>query len=179
MLITASNSITPWRSILRLWRVKSARPSTRLAEEKGIELVTEASGPLIVAGDPARRRQLLTNLLDNAIRFTEPAGSVTVRVDRCADCAMLRVTDTGIGSPAAHLPHLFERFYQADVARSSGGFGLGPSICRLIVKAHGGTIEARNGELKGAEFTVILPLENVTRSRPETASITMSPAEVI
>jgi signal transduction histidine kinase len=85
--------------------------------------------------------------------------------------AMLRVKDTGIGIPAAHLPHLFERFHQADSARSTGGCGLGLSICRWIVKAHGGTIEARNGEVNGAEFTVVLPLENVTSSRPETASI--------
>jgi signal transduction histidine kinase len=124
-----------------------------------------------VTGDTSRLRQLVTNLLDNAIRFTEPGGSVTLRVNRSADCAMLQVKDTGIGIPAVHLPHLFERFHQVDPARSSGGCGLGLSICRWIVKAHGGSIEARNGEVNGAEFTVVLPLENVTSSRPETASI--------
>ncbi len=133
-----------------------------LAEEKGIQLVTHASSPVTVAGDPSRLRQMVTNLLDNAIRFTEPGGSVTLRLDRVQDCAMLRVVDTGVGIPAMHLPHLFERFYQADVARSSGGCGLGLSICRWIVKAHGGTIEVRNGEVKGAEFTVVLPLVAVS-----------------
>jgi signal transduction histidine kinase len=92
--------------------------------------------------------------------------------------AMLRVKDTGIGIPAVHLPHLFERFHQADPARSSGGCGLGLSICRWIVKAHGGTIEARNGEVNGAEFTVVLPLENVTSSRPETDSIIANSGEL-
>ena len=112
-----------------------------LAEEKGIQLVTDTRSPVTVTGDPSRLRQLVTNLLDNAIRFTEPGGSVTLRVDGIADRAMLRVKDTGIGIPAMHLPHIFERFYQADAARSSGGCGLGLSICRWIVKAHGGTIE--------------------------------------
>ena len=142
-----------------------------LAEEKRIQLFTQTSSPVTVAGDPSRLRQLLTNLLDNAIRFTEPGGSVTLRVDSIADCATLRVKDTGIGIPAVHLPHIFERFYQADAARSSGGCGLGLSICRWIVNAHGGTIEARNREINGAEFTVVLPLRNANLSRPETASI--------
>jgi signal transduction histidine kinase len=86
-------------------------------------------------------RQLVTNLLDNAIRSTEPGGSVTLRVDGFADRALLRVKDTGIGIPALDLPHIFERFFQVDAARCSGACGLGLSICRWIVKAHGGTIE--------------------------------------
>ena len=75
---------------------------------------------------------------------------------------MLRVKDTGIGIPAVHLPHVFERFYQADAARSSGGCGLGLSICRWIVKAHGGTIEVDSRGLQGTEFTVDLPLSTIT-----------------
>src|SRR5262249_1507169 len=109
-----------------------------LAEERGIRLVTEVSGLVPVGGDGAGRRQLVTNRVENAVRFTEPGGSVTLRVDGVADRAILRVTDTGIGIPAEHLPHVFERFYQANDARSSGGCGLGLSICRWIVKAHGG-----------------------------------------
>jgi two-component system, OmpR family, heavy metal sensor histidine kinase CusS len=132
-----------------------------LAEEKGIQLITHARSPVTVAGDASRLRQLVTNLLDNAIRFTEPGGSVTLWVDGIADRAMVRVKDTGIGIPAMRLPHIFERFYQADAARSSEGCGLGLSICRWIVNAHGGTIEARNGEVNGAEFTVRLPLTNI------------------
>jgi heavy metal sensor kinase len=142
-----------------------------LAEEKGIQLITETASPVTVTGDPARLRQLVTNLLDNALRFTERGGSVTLRIDRTAEKAQLRVQDSGIGIPAVHLPHLFERFYQADAARSSGGCGLGLSICRWIVKAHGGTIEASNGEPRGAEFTVILPAKSVSSSRPNTSAI--------
>jgi two-component system heavy metal sensor histidine kinase CusS len=134
-----------------------------LAEEKGIRLLTQTSRPVAVAGDPSRLRQLVTNLLDNAIRFTEPGGSVTLQVESTANRAMLRVKDTGIGIAAAHLPHVFERFYQADGARSSGGCGLGLSICRWIVKAHGGTIEASSKEALGAEFTVNLPASRSER----------------
>jgi heavy metal sensor kinase len=136
-----------------------------LAEEKGIELVTDTKSPVPVTGDPSRLRQLVTNLLDNAIRFTEQGGSVTLRVNAIADRAVLRVKDTGIGIPAMHLPHIFERFYQVDAARSSGACGLGLSICRWIVEAHAGTIEVRNGDVKGAEFTVFLPLGNETETR--------------
>jgi heavy metal sensor kinase len=131
-----------------------------LAEEKGVQLITDTSATVTVTGDPSRLRQLVTNLLDNAIRFTEPGGSVTLRVDGIKDWATLCVKDTGNGIPAVHLPHIFERFYQADVARSSGGYGLGLSICRWIVKAHGGTIEVCTGADKGTEFTVSLPLKS-------------------
>jgi heavy metal sensor kinase len=143
-----------------------------LAEERGIRLVAEVSGPVTVAGDPSRLRQLVTNLVENAVRFTEPGGSVTLRVVGVADRAMLRVKDTGIGIPAEHLPHIFERFYQADVARSSGGCGLGLSICRWIVKAHGGAIEADSGQGKGAAFTVILPLATAERMQSSVAATT-------
>ena len=149
-----------------------------LAEEKGVQLVTDICVPVTVAGDRSRLGQLVTNLLDNAIRFTDSGGTVTLQVDGVADRAILRVSDTGFGIPAVHLPHIFERFYQEDAARSAGGFGLGLSICRWIVKAHGGTIEARNGEVKGAEFRVVLPLRSVATSQPETAS-TIASGEVL
>lgn len=129
-----------------------------LAEERGTRLVAHLAGPATIVGDPSRIRQMITNLLDNAIRFTEPGGSVTLHVDRVADRAVLRVADTGIGIPAAHLPHIFERFYQVNGARASGGCGLGLSICRWIVTAHGGAIQADSGGIVGTEFRVTLPL---------------------
>jgi signal transduction histidine kinase len=129
-----------------------------LAEEREIRLIAEAPGPVTVAGDPSRLRQLVTNLVDNAVRFTEPGGTVMLEVVGVADRAILSVTDNGIGIPAEHLPHVFERFYQAAAARNSGGCGLGLSICRWIVQAHGGTIQVKSGEGKGAEFAVTLPL---------------------
>lgn len=142
-----------------------------LAEERGIRLAAEFSGPVTVAGDPSRLRQLATNLVDNAIRFTEPGGTVTLRVEGIADRAILRVVDTGIGIPAEHLPHVFERFYQADAARGSGGCGLGLSICRWIVQAHGGTIEAAGGAVGGTVFTAALPKASSHADRPETATV--------
>ena len=127
-----------------------------LAEERGIHLVAEVAGPVVVAGDPSRLRQLVTNLVDNAIRFTGPDGSVVVRVEGDAGRATLRVRDTGIGILAEHLPHIFERFYQVDPARTAAG-GLGLSICRWIAQAHGGSIGATGGTPRWAEFVVTLP----------------------
>src|SRR5262249_17431633 len=142
-----------------------------LAEERGIRLAAEVANPATIAGDPSRIRQLVTNLVDNAIRFTEPGGSVTVGVEGVADRAILRVADTGIGIPAEHLPHIFERFYQADAARASGGCGLGLSICRWIARAHGGTIEARNAPGRGTVFMVMVPLMRSIPTRPEAAHL--------
>src|SRR5262249_9033559 len=111
-----------------------------VAEEKGVDLVTQVAGPVTVTGDSSRLRQLVTNLLDNALRFTGRGGSVAVRVGRGVGRARIQVRDSGPGIPPEHLPHVFERFYQADTARAAGGCGLGLSICRWIVQAHGGSI---------------------------------------
>jgi heavy metal sensor kinase len=131
-----------------------------VAEEKGVDLVTEITGPVTITGDPSRLRQLMTNLLDNALRFTDGGGSAVVSVGRGERTAIICVRDTGPGISAEHLPHVFDRFYQADSSRASGGCGLGLSICRWIVQAHGGSIEAASTEGKGAEFTVELPVRH-------------------
>ena len=128
-----------------------------LAEERGVTLNWDHPGPVPARGDLARLRQLLTNLVDNAIKFTGPTGTVTIRLEPAADHAGLVVADTGTGIPAEHLPHVFERFYQADPARSIGGTGLGLSICRWITEAHGGSIHARSERGRGSTFTVTLP----------------------
>jgi two-component system sensor histidine kinase BaeS len=118
---------------------------------------------------------LITNLVDNAIRFTQPGGSATIGVESFGaegplPTAILSVIDTGIGIPAEHLPHIFDRFYQVDAARASGGCGLGLSLCRWIVMAHGGTIEARSAPGEGTVFTVRLPMAPVVPARPEATS---------
>ena len=96
-----------------------------LAEERDVTLSWDGPAPLHVTGDPSRIRQLLTNLLDNAIKFTEPGGRVTVRIEQTDAHVRLAVVDTGVGIAPEHLPHIFERFYQADPARSVQGAGWG------------------------------------------------------
>lgn len=113
-----------------------------------------------VEADPERMGQVLGNLLDNALRHTPPGGHVTVAVNRNPAGVRFTVTDTGEGIPAAHLPHVFERFYRADAARDRdhGGSGIGLAIARAIVAEHGGRITAASdGPGTGATFTVTLP----------------------
>ena len=128
-----------------------------LAEERDVRLSCDAPEPAHVLGDPSRLGQLVANLLDNALKFTEPGGEVVVSVSRGPYEVRLVVSDTGIGIPGDQLSHVFERFFRADAARSSGGSGLGLSICRGIVESHDGTIRASSEPDRGSSFTVILP----------------------
>jgi signal transduction histidine kinase/ActR/RegA family two-component response regulator len=146
--------------------VHEAIDSVRLAaDSKGIRLrlIHEAlgQGGGLVNGDPDRLQQVVWNLLTNAIKFTPRGGAVSVRIDRVGSGVRLSVSDTGRGIGPSFLPHVFDRFRQADASstRRHGGLGLGLSICRHLVELHGGTIDARSdGEAKGATFTVMLPL---------------------
>jgi heavy metal sensor kinase len=113
--------------------------------------------PTEYTGDPERLAQVITNLLSNAIEYNRENGEIRVTVQPQNNAAVIMVTDTGIGIAAADLPHLFERFYRADKSRSSGHNGLGLAICKAIVEAHGGTIEASSEETGGTTFTVRLP----------------------
>ena len=130
-----------------------------LAQDRDVELVLVARASPTVLGDGARLRQLVGNLVDNALKHTPPGGKITVAVSRNAGSAELRVRDTGPGIPSEHLPHVFDRFYRADRARSTqhgSAAGLGLAICRTIARAHGGSLSARN-EHPGAVFIVRLP----------------------
>jgi CheY-like chemotaxis protein len=114
-----------------------------------------------VRGDPARLQQVIWNLLSNAVKFTPRGGRVEVRLARVGTQAELRVQDTGRGISAAFLPHLFQRFRQADStpAREHGGLGLGLAIVKQLVELHGGQVRATSaGEDRGATFVVELPL---------------------
>jgi heavy metal sensor kinase len=137
-----------------------------LAEERGVGLGWDRTPPTPVVGDPSRLGQLITNLLDNALKFTEPGGAVAVSVQTRGDRVRLTVSDTGIGIPADHLPHIFERFYQANDARTSEGSGLGLSICRWIAEVHGGGIGATSDPGAGSVFTVTLPLAEERAASP-------------
>jgi len=129
-----------------------------LAELRGVTLHRDlASAPC--EGDPDRLAQVITNLLSNAIHYNVENGEVRVITRREGSQAVCIVSNTGPGIPAESLPHIFERFYRADRARTGGAgrTGLGLAISRAIVQAHGGTIEARSREGEGATFTVRLP----------------------
>jgi heavy metal sensor kinase len=131
-----------------------------LAEDKGIAVACNVQGKVSVDGDRARIKQVVVNLLDNAIKYTPPGGTINLNVHARGGNAVLEVVDTGMGIPASALPHIFERFYRVDQARSrdAGGAGLGLAIVKSICAAHGGKVEVESAEGKGSQFTVELPL---------------------
>jgi two-component system sensor histidine kinase BaeS len=134
-----------------------------VAEDRSIRLLVDAPSGVTVWGDARQLRQVLSNLLDNAIRFTPAGGSVIVslRKDSQSDTATMTVEDTGCGIEPRHLPWVFDRFFQTDDARDRGvagrGGGLGLAICRSIVERHGGRMGVRSEVGKGSRFTVTLP----------------------
>lgn len=134
-----------------------------LAEEKGILFRSEVATNVYVEGDRSRLQQVVVNLIANAIKYTPEAGEVAVSVSREDGTAVLEVSDNGVGIPAYALPHIFERFYRADKARSrqSGGAGLGLAIVKAICTAHGAEIKVSSQEGHGSRFTVELPLLEV------------------
>jgi signal transduction histidine kinase len=128
----------------------------RESRERNIVLATEVMpGAGEIIGDPDRLEQALQNLAANALRHTPPGGSILLQAASTVEAIKLTVRDSGPGIADEHLPLIFDRFYKADVARASGGSGLGLSIVRGIVEAHGGTITARNDG--GAVFELTLP----------------------
>jgi two-component system sensor histidine kinase CiaH len=133
----------------------------RIAEARDIQGTVSVSGPVTVAGDEVRLRQLLLILIDNALKYTDPGGQVQVSLSRVDNRARLVVQDTGIGIPPEDVPHIFERFYRVDRAREheSGGTGLGLAIARWIVQAHHGTIKVESELSKGTKFQVELPAQ--------------------
>lgn len=133
-----------------------------LAEDKGCRFTAHLQDAPHVLGDVGQLKQLVINLLDNAIRHTPKNGSVTVTMQSSTDTIRLAVEDTGSGIATEHLPHIFERFYRADRARDreSGGTGLGLAIAQEIVLAHNGTINVQSEIGKGSVFTVSLPTLN-------------------
>ncbi len=143
--------------------VESALETVRpAAEAKGIRLeIKEDADVSHISGDPNRLQQVIWNLLSNAIKFTPNDGRVTLEIERDNDFVELRVKDTGVGIKEEFLPHVFDRFRQADASsiRKFGGLGLGLAIVRHITEMHGGTVEVfSEGEDKGSTFIVRLPL---------------------
>jgi signal transduction histidine kinase len=131
-----------------------------LAEDKGISVQCNSKQSVLVEGDRARLKQVVVNLLDNAIKYTSSGGSIQLNVTRQNGHAILDVTDTGIGIPPEAVPHVFERFFRVDKARSrdEGGAGLGLSIVKSICTAHGAEVQVESAVGKGSRFRIQLPL---------------------
>jgi signal transduction histidine kinase len=113
-----------------------------------------------VLGDQDRLKQLILNLVDNALKYTPPGGKVWLSLAKANGNAQISVADTGVGIPAEDLPRIFDRFYRVDKARSRnmGGSGLGLSIAYWIARAHGGDIEVSSVVGEGTEFRITLPI---------------------
>ena len=130
------------------------------ANEKGVRLVADCHVPVVVPGDERWLRQLVVNLVDNAVKFSPAGGSVTVGTTGDGGVAILSVADSGPGIPEEALGRVFERFYRVDYARSHGaapGFGLGLAIASWVAEAHGGRIAAANRAGGGTVFSVHIP----------------------
>ena len=142
---------------LVLSAIEQVRPQ---AQVKQIELLSDISSSALLLADPRRLEQVVSNLLWNAIKFTDPPGQVRVELKGTGNQLTLTVSDTGAGIAPSFLPHVFEWFRQADArSRSQSGLGLGLGIVRHIVELHRGTVRAESeGEGKGATFTVTLPI---------------------
>ena len=135
------------------------RSMRSLAEAREISLNAQLNSDISLSGDPSRLRELLTVLLDNAVKYTDAGGRVDVSVRKEHRKAIITVSDNGPGIPSEALPHVFDRFYRVDEARSreSGGTGLGLAIARHIVEAHSGTIDVESKIREGTVVTVELP----------------------
>jgi two-component system OmpR family sensor kinase len=156
-----------------VWEVaEQMRP---LAEARSVRMWVEAPGPALVEGEPDRLKQVMLNLVDNALRYTPPEGEV--RLSAVADPAIARVRlevrDTGPGIAPQDLPHIFDRFYRSDTSRNraTGNTGLGLAIARAIVEAHGGTISAQSRPGEGATFRIELPANHSQNAREDRAPL--------
>jgi heavy metal sensor kinase len=134
-----------------------------VADDRGVQLDASRLRPLTVRGDRGRLKQVIVNLLDNAIKFTPRGGTVSLRTEQRPGLALLEVRDTGMGIPPEALPHVFERFFRADEARTrdgdaaDGGAGLGLSIVRSICTAHGAEIDVESTPGRGSCFRLKFP----------------------
>jgi heavy metal sensor kinase len=138
------------------------RAAQVLATRKDLQLkLDSARADLTLSGDEELLKRMLLNLLDNAVKYTPAGGEISVGLARQNGSAQIVVSDTGIGIPEAAQLHVFDRFYRVDKARSRqlGGAGLGLSIVRWIVEAHGGTIGVKSSPGQGSSFSVELPLQ--------------------
>jgi heavy metal sensor kinase len=163
--LDAGEANTEWVSFdLAELATLTADQMSLLAEDKNITVTCDSAGPVHVEGDRGRMKQLVVNLLDNAIKYTPSGGCVRLRITHEAGNAILEVADDGIGIPREALPHVFKRFYRVDASRSreQGGAGLGLSIVKSICAAHGAQVEVASVPGKGSLFRIKQALVNRT-----------------
>jgi heavy metal sensor kinase len=164
--LDAGEASTEWvRFDLAELASTTAEQMSLLAEDKNISVVCEAASGVFVEGDRARMKQVVVNLLDNAIKYTANGGRVLLKISRSDDKAVLEVADNGVGIPSEALPHMFKRFFRVDDSRSreQGGAGLGLSIVKSICAAHGAEVDVRSTPGKGSSFRVTQPLAGDSR----------------
>lgn len=130
-----------------------------VAEDSGVSLSVDCpDGAILVRGDIRRLQRVFATLLDNAIKYTLPGGTVLISAKHNQDKVSISVVDSGVGISKDELPHIFERFYRSDRSRSTPGSGLGLSLARSFVQAHGGEITVASTPGQGSTFTVLLPI---------------------
>jgi signal transduction histidine kinase len=130
------------------------------ADAKGIALAVRVSSDVKVSVDRTRLEQVAANLLDNAIKYTPSGGRVEIAAGRDGDRAVLQVSDNGMGIPADEQPRIWDRLFRGDRSRAERGLGLGLSLVKAIVEAHGGTVSVDSQVGRGSTFTVHLNLSN-------------------
>jgi signal transduction histidine kinase len=128
------------------------------AEEKALAVKMSAPHDLWVQADRHRLRQVVANLLDNAIKYTPPGGHIDCIAYHAETQAVLIVEDTGMGIAVEEIPKIWERLYRGDRSRTHRGLGLGLSVVKAVVQAHGGTVEVSSTPGAGSRFTLILPV---------------------
>jgi signal transduction histidine kinase len=147
------------REPLRLAEVvtRSTDLYREVAEAKGITLASDTGGDVVILGDRVRLEQVAANLVDNALKYTPAGGRVAVSVGRDGKDAVVSVADTGRGIPADELPRIWDRLFRGDTSRAERGLGLGLSLVKAIVEAHGGSVSVSSEPGRGSTFTVRLP----------------------
>jgi signal transduction histidine kinase len=155
---------TTFQPISLNWCLDNAvRLVTPLAKEHHIRITRKGEDEMTVVGDKDALTEAMSNLLENAIYYNHPEGSVSVTLQRCDDRILLTVQDTGIGVPEAELEQIFQKFYRSEAVKTIKGTGLGLSITKAIVLGHQGNIEVCNVKSGGACFTVTLPLHDTDK----------------
>ena len=156
--------------------IEACRPLIDQADHQ--LLIAMPPNPVYLLGDPARLAQVFTNLLSNSVKYTPRGGTISLSASVDDNCAIIRISDSGIGIPAAMLNRVFEMFVQVDraIEKTTGGLGIGLSLVRGLLEMHGGSVTAlSDGHDKGSTFVVSLPLSTQARSDPESLIPSSSP----